>query len=261
MTRMCEALYLGKVVHKRLRPQTHALRYTVFAVLFDCDRLDALERRLRLFSYNRFNLFSLYDRDHGDGAALRSYLREVAAEVVHSGEIKQFLMLCYPRILGYAFNPVTVYFGLDANGRVQVVIYEVNNTFGERKSYVLPAEPNAAGLIEQRCRKRLYVSPFNADEGTYSFHVTPLGDDFTLGVALRDESGPLLKAHFRGQRADLTDKGLLFALARTGWMTAKVTAGIHYEAAKLWLKGLQLVPRPAPPGSPVAFMEFPKEDI
>ncbi|MCG8433743.1 MAG: DUF1365 domain-containing protein, partial [Gammaproteobacteria bacterium] len=152
-------------------------------------------------------------------------------------------------------------FGLDENDEVRLVVYEVRNTFGERKSYVLPAEPDPSGRIYQQCRKRFYVSPFNAVEGRYSFHVSPLDDDLTIGVALRTEAGPLLKAHFRGSRQALTDANLLRALARTGWMTVKVIAGIHYEAAKLWLKGVRLVPRPGKPASPVTYIGRPREGV
>jgi DUF1365 family protein len=254
-----EALYRGTVVHARVRPRAHALRYRVFAILFDCDRLQALDRRLRLFSYNRFNLFSLHDSDHGDGTPLPEYLRRVASDAGQAAEISRFVMLCYPRILGYVFNPLTVYFGLDADDRIRTVIYEVNNTFGERKTYVLPAEADANGLIAQSCRKRFYVSPFNSVDGNYSFRITPLDDDLTVGVALRDADGPLLRAHFRGRRSQLSDGTLLRALAGTGWMTVKVMAGIHYEAAKLWFKGLRLVRRPPAPENPITFINAPEE--
>jgi len=259
MKRASEALYIGTVVHRRMRPVTHKLRYSVFAVLFDCNKLEDLDRRLRLLSYNRFNLFSLCDRDHGDGTKLEDYLKRVATSAGKAGEVSRFVMLCYPRILGYVFNPLTVYFGLDAYDRVRLVIYEVNNTFGERMSYVLPAEPDENGMIAQSCRKRLRVSPFNDDTGTYSFHASSPDEDLTVGVALRDETGPLLNAYFHGQRTELTDAGLLKALTRTGWMTVKVMAGIHYEAGKLWLKGLRLRPRPAKPETDISYINAPNE--
>lgn len=248
MSQPAEGLYFGEVVHGRVRPVLHKLHYKVFSVLFDCSTLDALGRRLRLFSHNRFNLFSLYDRDHGDGAlALPDYLEKIASRAGYAGTVERFLMLCYPRILGYAFNPLTVYYGVDAEGRVRLMIYEVNNTFGERQTYVLPVTQEGDGPIAQSCSKRLYVSPFNGPKGTYSFHLTPPLEDLTVGVALRDDEGPVLRAHFHGVREELTDAALLRAVAKTGWMTVKVTAGIHYEALKLWLKGMRLKPRPAAP--------------
>jgi DUF1365 family protein len=253
------ALYEGVVVHKRVRPVQHALRYHVFSLLIDCDALAELDRGLRLFSYNRFNVLSLYDRDHGDGSALREYVRCVAAQ--SEQEIDRFLMLCYPRMLGYGFNPVTVYFGLDADGRLKLVIYEVNNTFGERKSYVIPvANDDVPGTISQECRKSLYVSPFNAVEGRYKFHLTPLGDEITVGVALENDQGPVLKAYFRGTRSDLSDASLLVVLLRTGWLSVKVIAAIHFEALKLWLKGLRLKERPPAPQSAIDFIPTPREN-
>ncbi len=255
------ALYEGVVVHKRLRPRLHGLRYRVFSVLLDCSALDDLSRRLRLFSHNRFNLFSLHDRDHGDGTPLGDYLASIAERSGVGGEVARFMMLCYPRVLGYVFNPLTVYFGLDAQDRTRLLIYEVTNTFGERRSYVLPVGRQDDEVITQGCRKRLFVSPFNRVEGRYLFHVTPPGPDLTVGVALETDEGPLLKAHFRGQHRPLSDATLLRALARTGWLTVKVIAGIHYEAAKLWAKGMRPVKRPRHPRAQVSFIPAPKEGL
>lgn len=256
MNRIRSAIYDGAVVHQRLRPVAHKLRYKVFTILFDCDELENLNRKLWPFSYNRFNICSLHDRDHGDGTPLRDYLQTIAGRSGYGASIDRFMMLCYPRILGYVFNPLTVYFGLDSDDQVQLVIYEVNNTFGERMTYVIPAKPDENGLIAQSCLKQLYVSPFNEVKGTYSFRVTPLDKDLTLGVALRDETGPLMKAYFRGSRSPLTVRNLMSSLWRTGWMTVKVICGIYFEALKLWLKGLRLIKRPSPPQTPISYTDL-----
>ncbi len=258
MKHVCECIYMGTVVHKRLVPCEHVLRYSVFSCLFDCARLEELDARLRLFSYNRFNLFSLYDGDHTQGESLWTYLQNIAG--VSGRDISRFMMLCYPRVLGYAFNPVTVYFGLGPDDQVRLIIYEVRNTFGQRQTYVLPAEPDAQGLVNQECRKRLYVSPFNGVDGRYSFHVSSLKDTLTVGVALKRGKNPVLKAHFHGTRRRLSDVALLAGLSRTGWLTLKVIAGIHFEALKLWLKGMRVVPRPAAPAVPIAYISSPKEN-
>ncbi len=255
------AIYEGVVVHKRVRPIQHALRYNVFSLLLDCDELPDLDRRIRLLSYNRFNVCSLYDADHGDGTPLPGYLREIAAQSGVAG-IERFLMLCYPRMLGYGFNPVTVYFGVNAHGDTRLIIYEVNNTFGERQTYVVPVgNPDKGGsaTVSQSCQKTFYVSPFNSVDGRYTFHVTPLGDDITIGIALHNDEGPVLKAYFRGARAPLTDRTLLSALARMGWLSVKVMAAIHFEALKLWLKGLRLVKRPPRTEPAIAFIPTPRE--
>lgn len=243
-----EGLYDGEVVHARVRPKQHKLAYRVFSLLTDIDQLPTLDRRLRLFSHNRFNLFSLYDRDHGQADDdLRAHLDRLAVTASPGIKIARYIMLCYPRVLGYAFNPLTVFYGCDATGRIVLTIYEVNNTFGERQAYALPVLPRADGLISQSCDKTFYVSPFNAVEGKYLFHVTPPGDALTVGVALKDQGGALLRAHFRGAYKPLTDKSLLKAFFKFGWFTLKVIAGIHYEALLLWLKGIKLVPKPESP--------------
>lgn len=234
-------LYLGHVAHRRLRPVRHVLRYRVFSLFADTARLDELARSTRLFSHNRFNLLSFHDRDFGNGLPLNDYLAK-ATETIPG--ITRFSVLCYPRVLGYSFNPLTVFFGYDATGAIVVMLYEVSNTFGQRKTYVLPVEC-CEGTIAQSCDKRLYVSPFNNVEGQYSFRVTPPGETITLGVALRTDKGPLLNAYFAGTRQQPTTGNILAAVLRTGFLTLKVVAGIHVEAARLWLKGLRLRPRPS----------------
>lgn len=253
------ALYNGVVVHKRVRPIEHALRYRVFSLLLDCDGLPELARRLRLFSYNRFNVLSVHDGDHGDGRPLPDYLRAVAAK---SGEtdVDRFLMLCYPRVLGYGFNPLTVYFGMGRDGRPRLIIYEVNNTFGERNAYVIPVDKGSSvKTVSQSCRKVLYVSPFNSVDGRYRFHLTPPGAEVTIGVALNNDEGPILKAYFRGTRSELSDRTLLSALLRNGWLSVKVISAIHLEALKLRLKGLRIVKRPPAPRAAVTFNSPPRE--
>ena len=241
----------GRTRHTRRGGPENAFAYGVDYLLIDPER-DALGG---LASRNRFNLVSLSDRDHGDGGDIRAWLDGIAAKSGLDTAVKRFMMLCYPRVLGYGFNPLTVYYGLDAEDRVCLTIYEVNNTFGERQTYVLPAVQEGDAPISQSCAKRLYVSPFNGPKGTYSFHLTAPLEQLTVGVALRDADGPVLKAHFHGRREPLTDAGLLRALAGTGWMTVKVMAGIHWEALKLWLKGLRLQPRPAAPARAIDFGE------
>ena len=158
------ALYRGGVTHRRLRPRDHRLNYRVFWLLLDLAEIDDLDRRLRLFSRNRFNLLSFHDRDHGDGsgAALRPQVEawlERAGVALEGGPIR---LLTMPRVLGYVFNPISLYYCHRADGRLAAVVYEVTSTFGVRHAYVIPVpvEDQAAGLIRQGAAKALYVSPF-----------------------------------------------------------------------------------------------------
>ena len=244
-------LYLGDVVHKRLRPKPHALSYRVFSMFLDVDAVGEVARGLRLFSYNRFNAVSFYDRDHGarDGKSVAAHARETLAAAGLEAAGARVFLLCYPRVFGYAFNPISVYYGYDAAGRLSAVIYEVNNTFGERRSYVvgLADEPLAGAPHMHGCRKELYVSPFNDMDVRYSFRLGEPGDSLVLGVSLKDDNGALLKTHFRGTAHALTDWGLARLLIALPMLTVKIVAAIHLEALRLWLKGVPLTTKPKAP--------------
>ena len=232
-------VYQGTVVHKRLRPQPHALAYRVFSLLLDVDTIDTVSAGLRLFSRNRFNALSFHDRDHGagDGRPVADHARAILGNAGFEPDGFQILLLAYPRVFGYAFNPVSTYFCF-AGDQLAVMIYEVNNTFGERRSYVVAAGQPHNGVFAHGCAKSLYVSPFTPATVDYSFHITAPAEKLVIGVALRDADGPLLKTHFAARARPLTDRVLAGLLIRLPLMTLKVIAGIHFEAARLWLKGV-----------------------
>jgi uncharacterized protein len=240
------AIFAGHVVHKRLRPKPHALRYGVFNMLLDLEQIDALSRRLRLFSHNRFNVFSFYDSDHGpgDGTAAIEIARNClkGAALPHDG--RRIQLLSYPRILGYVFNPLSVFYVYAPDGMLETLIYEVNNTFGERTSYVVAAgDMQTSGVYAQAARKSMFVSPFASGAGGYGFRITNPGDEAVVAVLLSDDDGALIKTHFRGTREAMTDMRLAGLLLRFPLLTFKVMAAIHWEALKLWLKGVPLTDR------------------
>jgi DUF1365 family protein len=239
------AIYVGSVAHRRLAPRPHALRYRVFWLLLDLDELPAIAAKLRLFSYNRRNLFSFHDTDHGDGSntRLRTQIERclAAAGVEISGGAVR--VLCMPRTLGFSFNPLSIYFCHRADGALAAVIYEVHNTFGERHSYLIPTD-KPAGVVHQRCRKTFYVSPFMDMEMSYEFRVHPPGERIAVAIRGNGAEGPLINACLVGARQDLTDLALLRAFFAVPAVTLKVIAAIHWEALRLWLKGLRLRPRP-----------------
>lgn len=242
------AIYVGSVTHRRLAPRPHALRYRTFCLLLDLDELPALTAKLRLFSYNRPNLFSLYDADHGDGSRtpLRQQIDRCLGEAgidVTDGAVR---LLCMPRTLGYSFNPLSVYFCHRADGALAAVIYEVHNTFGERHSYLIPADASA-GVVRQRCRKTFYVSPFMDMEMRYEFRVHPPDRRIAVAIRASGADGPLIYASLVGARHDLTDIALLRAFVAVPAVSLKVITAIHWEALRLWLKGLRLRPRPPKP--------------
>ncbi|MCF4099143.1 DUF1365 domain-containing protein [Maritalea mediterranea] len=253
---MESAIYDGVVTHKRIRPVEHKLRYGVFNLFVDVEDLDNIARHVKLFSHNRHNLVSLFDKDFGDGSGqdLLGYLRNLAQQAEVNPEKLRFFMLAYPRILNFAFNPLTTYYGVE-RGKIKVMIYEVRNTFAQRHTYVIPAGEEENGVIWQDCDKQFYVSPFNKVEGHYRFHVSKPAEELSLGIALKDHDGPLLNAFVHGTQKPLTDGQLLKSLARTGWMTLKVVIGINYEAFKLWAKGLRPKRKPDAPKRAIAIFK------
>ena len=250
------ALYVGEVTHRRLRPRRHFLRYRIYALLLDLDELPSLDRRLRLFSHNAFNLFSIFDRDYGSGgrASLREQIEGLAREIGLDLGGGAILLLTMPRILGYAFNPLSVYFCYGRDGALRATVYEVNNTFGQRHSYFIPVEPDGDGAIRQSCAKQLYVSPFMAMEMIYDFTIAPPGEKLSIAIVERDAQGVALTATQAQTRVALTDAALLRVFFTHPLLTLKVIVGIHFEALLLWIKGMRLQVRPPRPDRPVTLV-------
>ena len=240
----------------------------MFSLLIDLDAFSEPGLGLRWLSFNRFNLFSVHESDHGDQrpAGLRQWvdLQRRAAGLPCGGRVR---MLTMPRVLGHGFNPLTVYFMDAPEGGLQAILYEVRNTFGERHWYLLPvpAVPSgdsdrsigqAAGQpIVQRCAKRFHVSPFLPMAMDYRFAIQPpdaVRGALSIAVTVMEADRPTLSARFRATERPLSDGHLLRVALTHPVLTLKVVAGIHWEALKLWLKGIRLHPRPPAPAQPVS---------
>jgi DUF1365 family protein len=206
-------------------------------MLLDLDELPRLEREMKLFTWNRFGLFSFHDRDHGDGHPLRDWLDSLLAEAgieAHGGR----QVLCYPRIWGYVFNPLSVWFCRDEAGALKAVIYEVHNTYNERHAYVLPAGDDRK-LVRHGCAKEFYVSPFLSADCRYNFRVRPPAENVAVAIHEEEAGHPILNASFAGKRRPLSDGALLAMWLRYPLMTLKVVFAIHFEAVRLMLKGVR----------------------
>lgn len=241
------ALYLGDVFHRRTRPKSHRLRYRIFQMLIDLDEVAELDRRLRVFSVGRKNLLSFHPRDYLDGGAepLKERVRRIADRAgvdTGGGPIR---LLTMPRVLGAAFNPLSLFFCHRPDGGLAAILYEVNNTFGERHVYVLPVADEEAHtpVLAQSCEKRFFVSPFMPMQMGYRFEVSPPGEAVAVQIDVRDAEGSVLLAGVRGVRKPLSDATLLRAWLGAPLLSAKVVGAIHWEALKLWLKGVKLVDR------------------
>ncbi len=262
MSAAAATLYHGVVAHRRLRPVGHGFAYRVFSMLFDVDRIDELGTRARWFSRNRFNLFSFHDADHAfeEGATISESVRALLRSHGYSGA-GRIDLLCYPRILGYVFNPLSVFYCRDARGELEAVLYEVRNTFGGRHSYLMPVETGAA-IIRQSADKVFHVSPFMDMDHTYAFRLTPPGETLSVFIHQTDPEGPIFNASFAGRAEPASDTALIRAFFRYPLMTLKVICAIHYEAARLFLKGLRLRgagPDPAHPVSAVGPRDLTRE--
>lgn len=246
------ALYVGSVIHRRLRPRPHRLRYRVFWMLLDIDAIDAADSELRWFSRNRFNLVSFRDADHGDGSdtPLRAQIdRKLDAAGIDTGG-GPIRLLCMPRILGYGFNPLSVFFCHRKDGSLAAILYEVHNTFGERHTYLIPVADDGGPTVHQQCDKDFYVSPFLDMAMRYDFRVAPPGERVSVAIRGDDDDGPMIVAALSGNRTDLTDGALLKLLVTHPLLTFKVIAGIHWHALRMILKGFRLYRRPQPAPTP-----------
>jgi uncharacterized protein len=250
------ALYEGQVMHARMKPKVHRFNYSVYSLMVDVTRLDDADRVSRLLSIGRFNLLSFHEKDHGpgDGSSLAAHVKQLWHAAGMTLEPTRILLICYPRVLGFTFNPIAVYFGYDMQDQLIGVIYEVRNTFGEMHTYVAPVlagEFTEAGLRQQR-DKLFYVSPFMDMPMTYKFRLKPPAEDCAIRILEHDQSGPILAASFFGTYRALTSASLLGAFFRIPLLPIKIIGGIHFEAFRLWFKGIRFFSRPVPP-PPVSF--------
>lgn len=241
------ALFRGEVVHSRLRPRKHRLRYGVFQLLLNLDELSSLDGRLRTFSVGRFNLLSFHEADHLDGgpeplrARVEAQLTAAGIEL-QGGAIR---LLCMPRVLGHGFNPLSVFFCHRRDGGLAAILYEVHNTFGERHLYLLPVDDadSQATRVSQTCAKRFFVSPFMPMNLTYRFQVVRPGEHVAVRIEVSDDEGPLLLTSFHGTGEALSDRALLRAWLGAPLLSLKVLGAIHWQALWIWLKGVALHPR------------------
>jgi DUF1365 family protein len=242
------AIYRGSVAHERVRPKRHRLRYAVYSLLLDLDELAELDRRFRLFGYNRFAPISFHDHDHGSttGEPLRPWVEDRLREAGLEPDGGPISLLCYPRVFGYVFNPLSVFFCYGQTGGLKAILYEVCNTYSERHTYVIPVGDSGARVVRQACRKALYVSPFIGMETDYHFRVAPPDEGVSIAIRQVDADGLLLAACFKGAREELADRTIVQVLFRFPMLTAKVIAAIHWHALRMWMKGFRVYPhRPA----------------
>lgn len=244
-------LYFGEVTHRRFSPKKHMLQYRIFSLFIDLDRMEELGKMSWLLSINKFNFISFYEKDHGDRFHGRSngLKKFIIGEITSRFpflEIKHVFLLAMPRVLGYVFNPLSIYFCYDDNRLLKAVLYEVTNTFGQRHNYIFETSASNDGKYFHECSKMFYVSPFLGMDLDYKFNITVPDKSFSLAIQSCRGSEIVMNAAQVMTFAELSNKNLVLALVSFPLMTIKVIAGIHFEALKLWLKGVKLVPNTSP---------------
>ncbi len=243
--------YRGWVMHARMKPFTHRFTYRVFSLFIDLDMLQEANTQSAIFSIGRFNLLSFYPSDHGDqdGSSLRAHAERLLTQAGLTSMPARIKLLCYPRLFGFVFNPLSIYYCLDDEDHVSALIYEVRNTFGDIHSYVIPvrAQHVAHGReIRQECDKAFYVSPFLDMTMRYRFRLLPPDEHLRLRILERDPTGPILSANFSAERLPLTFWTSLVCFMAIPLLSFKVVLAIHWEALRLWLKGAKYYAHHAP---------------
>ena len=236
------SIYIGNVIHKRFKPKVHFFKYKVFSTLIDLSEINLLDKSLKIFSYNKFNIISFYDVDHGprDGTSIKEWvIKNLIDNQINTEEIK-IKLLCYPRIFGYVFNPLSVFFIYNKYSELISILYEVKNTFGEQHTYIFKINEND-NLIKNTCKKKFHVSPFIEMNCTYFFKITKPGEKILVYIDQYDNEDKLLVALQEGVKLNLNNKNLLKSYFFHPLMSFKIIFAIHFEAFRLWAKGIKFI--------------------
>ena len=239
---MTSSIYNGTVIHKRFKPKTHFFRYNVFSLLIDLSELDYLNNKIKFFSCNKFNLVSFYEKDHGnrDGSSLVSWVKKNLEDNNIDTEKVRIKLLCYPRILGYVFNPLSVFYIYNENEKLVSILYEVKNTFGEQHTYIFKVDSDQ-NLYQHNCSKKFHVSPFIEMNCKYFFRLLKPGEKISVIIDQYQTDEKILYASQDGQRVDFNTKELIKSYLKHPLMTFKIILAIHFEAFKLWIKGIKFI--------------------
>jgi DUF1365 family protein len=233
---MNSCIYNGIIKHQRFTPIKHSLNYNTFSLFVDLDEIESLTKNISIFSLNKFNIFSFYNVDHGarDGSLLKDWVLKNIKKFNISNNITKIKLLCYPRIFGYVFNPLSIFYCYE-NNDLRAIFYEVKNTFNEQHTYIFKINDNEK--IEQKCKKKFYVSPFMDMETYYNFKLLDPKEKLSIFIKQTDGQETVLTATQTGDKKEFSFRQLLINFFKYPLMTIKIISSIHYEAFFLWKKG------------------------
>jgi DUF1365 family protein len=233
------SLYECAVMHHRLSPLRHAFHYRVFMLDVDLDELPALARATRGLSHNRFNLFSIDDRDHLDlglpGGIRPNLTAWLAGRGIHLPPATRIRLITFPRVLGYGFNPVSFYYLTDTAGAPLAAVAEVTNTFREMKPYLID-QPAPGGGWQSSQAKDFYVSPFSDPGDTFAFHLGSPGNSWSVKIDNLHAGQPVLRSAIAGERRALCSARLWWFACKYPLLSLKIIGLIHWHALRLWLR-------------------------
>ena len=236
-------LYECKVMHHRLQPREHRFEYQLFYLDLDLDEIDQVAGQVRGFSRNRWNLYEFRDRDHltlpgkADGSLKEHVLAWISQQGLHLPPETRITLVTLPRVLGYIFNPVSFYFCEDQAGTTQCVVVQVGNTFREMKPYLI-REPERPGFFHLVTPKHFYVSPFSELDLAFDFKVRVPDEQMEIHIDDRKGDALVLLSALIGKRREFTTGRLAWLTLKFPFVTLKVIFLIHWQAFRLWWKGL-----------------------
>lgn len=240
-------LYIGSVMHRRLFPVKYKFIYRVFSLLINIDTLEQDLAPLKFLSLEKFNLFTFSKSDHGprDGSDLRDWVDCKLAEAGLLNAGHRVELFCFPRVLGYTFNPLSLWLCYDQKNTIKAILAQVHNTFGEQHIYLLKAKN--MGPLHAQHKKTFHVSPFIDMNAQYDFSIDANEEQIKILIKETKENKLLLVASQIAQRRELSDACLLSVFFSIPLMTIKIITAIHWQAFKLWLRGLKFFAKPPQP--------------
>ena len=237
---MISSLYSTTIIHERFNSFKNKFKYYILSLYIDLSELNILSKKINIFSYNRFNFFSFYEKDHGyrDGRPLKSFVEDYLLINNIAFKSLRINILCFPRILGYVFNPLSIIYCYEEN-KLLAIFYEVKNTSNEQHTYCFASNlKNNKKIYHHSCEKNFYVSPFIGMKTKYKFYNTLVNNKISITIDLYDDAEKkILTASQFGKKISLNSSNLLKQLLKNPLLSIKVISGILYEALYIVIKG------------------------
>ena len=253
---MNSQILLSSIVHKRFIPFKHKLKYRVPSLYLNIDDLRKINNQYKFFSLNKFNLFSFHECDHGyrDQRSIKTFVIDSLKKYKIKYQNLKIMILCFPRILGYVFDPLSIIYCFDDNKLISI-LYEVKNTTNEQHTYIFKGDTNSKEFkLYHECAKQFYVSPFIEMEAYYKFFNKMFEDKININIDLFDKNDrKVLTASQYGKFIEFNSKNMFKFLSYNPLLGFKVMVGILYEAIKIISKGGKYYARKKKPNDTISF--------